>query len=143
MCQCSHLNRCSLVFCRKYHRTMGSIEINRNIGTQLLKHTPENVLHVSVTITEIGTFKLRLKSSFWFQTIHDFYTLNSGYLIYLFLVIISNVQSLKTCLDYLLQINCCWIWNYLATLLLPGVNLFILRCCVIVFQAIYQDVCFF
>ena len=95
MCQCSHLNRCSLVFCRKYHRTMGSIEINRNIGTQLLKHTPENVLHVSVTITEIGTFKLRLKSSFWFQTIHDFYTLNSGYLIDLFLVIISNVQSLK------------------------------------------------
>lgn len=101
---------------------MASIEINRNIGTQLVKHTPENVLHVSVTITEIGTFKLRLKSSFWFQTIHDFYTLNSGYLIYLFLVIISNVQSLKTCLDYLLQINCCWIWNYLATLLLPGVN---------------------
>ena len=70
-------------------------EIPQNIGTQLVKHTPENVLHVSVTITEIGTFKLLLKSSFWFQTIHDFYTLNSGYLIDLFLVIISNVQSLK------------------------------------------------
>ena len=95
MCQCSHLNPCSLVFCRKYRRTMGSIEINRNIGKQLVKHTPENFLRVSVTITEIATFKLLLKSSFRFQTIHDFCTLNSGCLIDLFLVVISNVQSLK------------------------------------------------
>ena len=74
---------------------MGSIEINRNIGKQLVKHTPENFLRVSVTITEIATFKLLLKSSFRFQTIHDFCTLNSGYLIDIFLVVISNVQSLK------------------------------------------------